>query len=114
MMSVKGAIKSPETTVAINIQTRPFTLSNGQRSRVRGRLPDGRWNNTFVHLVDSEGIGQVPSNNGTNTALKWCVCQKRENWFNRCRYTSLSSIRSLVTFLAVKTKKRKLPYKSKG
>ena len=115
MMAMKGAIKSAETIVAMKIQIRPdklnarkntFTLSNGQKIRVKGGLPDGRWNGTFAHLVDFEAIKQVSSNNCTNTALKWCVRQKRATWFSRRGYTSISSGRGFVIFPVGKNSNR--------
>ncbi|WP_286264389.1 hypothetical protein [Thalassotalea atypica] len=53
-----------------------FTLSNNQAISVRGILPDRRWNNTLVHLVDFEDIAQVSTNNCNDTSLTWCVRQR--------------------------------------
>lgn len=107
MMAVKGAIQSAESMVALKIQVAPeglntnqntFTLSSGQSIRVRGKLPDGRWNNTFAYLVDLSRTEQITSNNCTDTELQWCVRQRGQSWFNSRGYSSLGTGRGFVIF----------------
>ena len=107
MMAMKGAIESATSMVALKIVARPdqlnaneniYTLNDGQTIRVRGKLPDGRWNVTFSHLVDFEGISQVSTNNCNNASLKWCVRQRGKNWFNNRGYASLDKGRGFAIF----------------
>ncbi|MFD2166970.1 type II secretion system protein [Thalassotalea euphylliae] len=107
MNAMKGALKSAETLVANQIildQSRfnnarnQYTLDTGETIRVRGELPDGRWNNTFAFLVDFEDIGQVNNNNCNDPDLKWCVRQRGQNWFNSRGYSSLGTGRGFVIF----------------
>jgi MSHA pilin protein MshA len=107
MSSMKGALESAEALIALKIQLNPealngnqnrFRLDNGQNIRVRGKLADGRWNNTFVYLVDFESIGQVSSNNCTDESLKWCVRQRGRNWFINRGYSTLGTGRGFVIF----------------
>ena len=107
MLAMKGALKASHDMVALKMLTTPdnfngrgniFTLENGDTIRVRGNLPDGRWNNTFANLVDFEDIAQVSTNNCTNTTLKWCVRQRGQGWFNSRGYSSLGSGRGFVIF----------------
>lgn len=107
MLAMKGAISSAETLIALKIKLRPdqlnnnqnrFTMSNGQVIRTRGMLPDGRWNNTFVHLLDFEDIAQVSTNLCDDDSLKWCVRQRNANWFNSRGYASLGTGRGFVIY----------------
>ena len=107
MLTMKSAIKSAESMVALKIITRPenlnarqntYLLANGQSIRVRGKLPDGRWNLTFTHLVNFEDISQVNSNNCNDATLKWCVRQRGQNWFNSRGYANLGTGRGFVIF----------------
>jgi MSHA pilin protein MshA len=107
MQAMKGAISSANSLVSLKIELHPeslnnnqnrFTLSDGQVIRVRGKFPDGRWNNTYVHLVDFEDIAQVSTNNCTDSTLKWCVRQRNQGWFNTRGYSSLGTGRGFVIF----------------
>ncbi|WP_019029497.1 type II secretion system protein [Colwellia piezophila] len=107
MMAMKGALESAEAMVAMKVIVDPeglnqnqnrFTLSSSQNIRVRGKLPDGRWNNTFRHLVDFQNIEQISSNNCTDMELQWCVRQRGQNWFNSRGYASLGTGRGFVIF----------------
>lgn len=107
MLAMKGSLKSAESMVAMKIRVAPnglngnqntYTLSNGQNIRVRGGLPDGRWDLTFTHLVDFEDIAQVSSNNCNDDSLKWCVRQRGQNWFNSRGYATLGTGRGFVIF----------------
>ncbi|WP_274139562.1 type II secretion system protein [Enterovibrio qingdaonensis] len=107
MLSMKGAIASADKLVSMKIKMNPdglsanksrFTLDSGETIRVRGNLPDGRWKNTFMHLVDFSDIAQVSSNNCKNGALKWCVRQRNANWFSSRGYTALGTGRGFVIF----------------
>jgi len=107
MESMEAAIKSADTLIALKIRLTPealntaknrFTLDSGQNIRVRGMLADGRWNNTFVHLVDIKGIGQISSNNCTDDSLEWCVRQRGANWFLNRGYSTLGTGRGFVIF----------------
>ena len=97
MQAMKGAISSANSLVSLKIELHPeslnnnqnrFTLSDGQVIRVRGKFPDGRWNNTFAFLVAFDDIAQVTSNTCTDTDLKWCVRQRGINWFLNRGYAS--------------------------
>ena len=107
MSSMKAAIKSADSLVALKIRLTPealntnknrFTLDNGQNIRVRGMLADGRWNNTFVHLVDINGLAQISSNNCTDDSVEWCVRQRGANWFLNRGYSTLGTGRGFVIF----------------
>ncbi len=98
LLTMKGAIKSAETLVALDITLNPerlerlnnnndgFTLDNGQRIIVRGKLPDGRWNNTFRYLVNFDSIEQVSRTGCSNSSATWCVTQRGQNWFRNRGY----------------------------
>jgi len=107
MQAMEGSIKSATNLVTLKIELNPqslngnqntFTLSNGQDIRIRGKLPDGRWNNTFVHLVDFQDTAQVTTNNCTDSSLQWCVRQRGQNWFNSRGYASLGTGRGFVIY----------------
>lgn len=107
MLSMKGAIASADQLIALKILLNPddlnnnqnrFTLDNGQNIRVRGNLADGRWDNTFAHLVDFTDVGQVSSNNCDDASLKWCVRQRGANWFLNRGYSTLGTGRGFVIF----------------
>jgi len=107
MKAMISAIKSAQSLVEIKIILNPeqlnnnqnrFTLPNGERIRVRGGLADGRWDNTFIHLVEFDNIAQINSNNCTDSNLQWCVRQKGRNWFNNRGYTTLGTGRGFVIF----------------
>ena len=109
MQTIKAAIDAAHNMVAIEIQLNQarlngrqntFTLDNGQTIRVRGGFADGRWNNTFAHLVDIDNIIQVSTNNCNEDSAKWCVRQRGRNWFNSRGYTTLNSGRGFVIFPA--------------
>ena len=107
MQAMKGALKSAESLVALKIRLNPDDLNNNQNRfalsdtvsiRVRGKLPDGRWDLTFANLVDFEDIAQVSSNNCSDTSLKWCVRQRGRNWFVSRGYSSLGTGRGFVIY----------------
>jgi len=107
MMAMKGSLESAQNLIETKIKLTPdainnaqnrFTMDDGQVIRIRGKLPDGRWDNTFVHLVDFQDIDQVTSNNCNNAALKWCVRQRGQGWFNSRGYASLGTGRGFVIF----------------
>ena len=107
MQAMEGSLRSAHKLVEAKIIATPenlnnaqnrFTLDNGQVIRVRGKLPDGRWNNTFQYLVEFNDIAQVNSNNCNDQNLKWCVRQRNSNWFNNRGYTSLGTGRGFVIF----------------
>ena len=107
MLSMKGAIDSAEQLIALKIRLNPdrlntnenrFTLDSGQNIRIRGKLADGRWNNTFLHLMDFDDIAQISSNNCDDVSLKWCVRQRGANWFLSRGYSSLGIGRGFAIF----------------
>jgi len=107
MLSMKGAIASADKMIALKIALNPdrlnarqnqFTLDSGENIRVRGMLADGRWNNTFVHLLDFKDISQVSSNNCEDSTLKWCVRQRGASWFVSRGYSALGTGRGFVIF----------------
>lgn len=107
MLSMKGAIASADKLIALKIRLNPdnlntnqnrFTLDNGQNIRIRGNFADGRWNNTFLHLLDFTDIAQVSSNNCDDTSLKWCVRQRGANWFLNRGYSTLGTGRGFAIF----------------
>ncbi|MEI6860076.1 MAG: type II secretion system protein [Shewanella sp.] len=107
MLSMKGAIISVDKLIALKIRLNldrlnnnqnRFTLDSGQNIRVRGEFADGRWNNTFLHLVDFESIAQISSNNCTDDSLKWCVRQRGANWFLNRGYSILGTGRGFAIF----------------
>ena len=107
MLSMKGAIASADRLIALKILLNPdelnanqnrFTLDNGQNILVRGGLADGRWNNTFLHLLGFNDIAQVSSNNCDDPSLKWCVRQRSANWFLNRSYSTLGTGRGFVIF----------------
>lgn len=107
MRSMEGALVSANKFVSLKVLLNPdnlnanqnrFTLDNGQNIRVRGKLADGRWNNTFIYLVDFSNIAQVSSNNCTDESLKWCVRQRNANWFVNRGYSTFGTGRGFVIF----------------
>lgn len=107
LLSMKGALTSAEKLVALKVILTPenlngnqnnFTLDSGQNIRVRGKLADGRWNNTFIFLVDFDNIAQVSSNNCTDESLKWCVRHRGANWFVSRGYSTLGTGRGFIIF----------------
>jgi MSHA pilin protein MshA len=107
MISMEGALKSAEKLIALKIQLNPerlngnqnrFRLDDGQNIRVRGKLADGRWDNTFVYLLDFSDIEQVTSNDCTDETLKWCVRQRGTNWFINRGYSILGTGRGFVIY----------------
>lgn len=107
MLSMKGALGSVETLIALKISLNPdklnttqnrFTLDNGQNIRIRGKLADGRWDLTFLHLMDFNYIAQISSNNCDDVSLKWCVRQRSANCFLTRGYSSLGIGRGFVIF----------------
>ncbi|WNC72465.1 prepilin-type N-terminal cleavage/methylation domain-containing protein [Thalassotalea psychrophila] len=65
----------------LNANKSRFTLKSGQRIRIRGGYADGRWNNTFVHLVDVSKVGQVGTNDCDAEELDFCVRHRNSGWF---------------------------------
>ncbi len=107
MLSMKAAISSVDQLIALKVRLNPdklnanqkkFTLDNGQTIRVRGGLADGRWNNTFVHLVDFNAVGLISSNNCDDSSLEWCVRHRGANWFLNKGYSTLGTGRGFVIF----------------
>lgn len=107
MLSMQGAISSADRLIALKIRLNPerlngaqnrFTLDSGQNIRVRGQLADGRWNNTFVHLVNFTDTSQVSSNNCDDSSIKWCVRQRGANWFLNRGYSTLGTGRGFAIF----------------
>ena len=107
MQAMKGALSSAESLVALKIRLNPddlnnnqnrFSLTDSQSIRVRGKLPDGRWNLTFAHLVDFQNIAQVSSNNCNDEDFKWCVRQRGRNWFVSRGYSTLGTGRGFVIY----------------
>ncbi len=95
LLTMKGAIKSAETLVALDISLNPdrlnsnrsrFTLDDGQVIRIRGNLPEGRWNNTFRYLVNFDSIEQVSRTGCSSSSATWCVTQRGQNWFRNRGY----------------------------
>lgn len=107
MLSMEGSLVSANKLVSLKVLLNPenlngnqnrFTLDNGQNIRIRGKLADGRWNNTFRYLVDFTNAAQVSSNNCTDESLKWCVRQRGSNWFVSRGYSTLGTGRGFVIF----------------
>lgn len=95
LLTMKGAIKSAETLVALDISLNPerlnsdrsrFTLDDGQVIRIRGTLPEGRWNNTFRYLVHFDSTEQVSRIGCSSSSATWCVTQRGQNWFRNRGY----------------------------
>lgn len=91
MKGMKGAIASARDLTFLEMQLhqdnfnangRRYTLESGQQIRVRGDYPDGRWSNTFVHLVDLSDV-TVSNTNACDAESDWCVIQKGPSWFSR-------------------------------
>lgn len=106
MLAMKGALSSANSMISMKIMLRPDNLNNNQNNfsfnnqniRVRGKLPDGRWDLTFTHLVDFEQIAQVNINTCDDSSLKWCVRQRGQNWFNTRGYASQGTGRGFIIF----------------
>lgn len=107
MLAMKGALNSANSMITMKVLVRPenlnrtqgrYTLSNGENIRLRGLLPDGRWDLTFAHLVDFEQIAQVNTNTCDDTSLRWCVRQRGQNWFNTRGYASQGIGRGFIIF----------------
>lgn len=107
MLSMKGAISSADKLAALKILLNPdrinaiqtlFTLDNGQNIRIRGKLPDGRWDITFSHLLDFSDTAMITSNDCDDTSLKWCVRQRDASWFVGRGYATLGTGRGFVIF----------------
>ena len=106
MQTMVSVLKSAQSFVETKILLNPeqlnnnqnrFTLPNGDQIRVRAGLADGRWNNTFIHLVNFDNISQI-NNNCTDSDLQWCVRQRGQAWFNNRGYASLGTGRGFVIF----------------
>jgi len=107
MQTMLATLKSSQSLIATKIILNPeqlnnnknrYTLPSGERIRVRGGLADGRWNNTFIHLVDFENTAQINNNNCTDSNLQWCVRHKGQAWFNNRGYANLGTGRGFVIF----------------
>ncbi|NMP32524.1 prepilin-type N-terminal cleavage/methylation domain-containing protein [Thalassotalea sp. M1531] len=107
LKAMKGAIESSLELINAQVLIAPnefngsenrYTLDSGQQIRMRGRLPDGRWNVTFAHLLNFDETAQVNSNNCNDANLKWCVRQRGQGWFNSRGYSSLGQGRGFVIF----------------
>jgi len=107
MASMKAAISSADKLIAVKIRLNPeninanrnrFFLDNGETILIRGKLPDGRWDNTFIHLLDFSDIAQVSSNSCDDESLKWCVRQRGANWFLNRGYSTLGTGRGFAIF----------------
>ncbi|WP_285817623.1 type II secretion system protein [Echinimonas agarilytica] len=105
LASIHGTIAAANDMVASEIYVRPqnlnaarsrFTLSDGQIIRIRAGFPDGRWNQTFQHIVDISGADQV-STQLCSTA-NWCVRQRGNNWFRNQGLTAATEGRGFVLF----------------
>lgn len=75
----------------LNTNGNRYTLDNGQVIRFRAGYPDGRWNNTFRHLVDFNSTNQVKSDACEFDSVLWCVRQKNRNWFRSRGYVDGSA-----------------------
>lgn len=107
MLSMKSAIATADSFVAIEIQLNPgrlnedkdeFTLENGETIWVRGELADGRWNNTFAKLLELDKIGQVSGDDCDDDSLQWCVRQRYGAWFFNRGFPVLGSGRGFLIF----------------
>jgi MSHA pilin protein MshA len=107
MLSMKSAIAAADSFIAIEIQLNEerlntsqnrFTLENGETIYVRGKLADGRWNNTFAKLLELDKIGQVNNNNCDDESLQWCVRQRSGTWFFNRGFPVLGSGRGFLIF----------------
>lgn len=109
LKGMQASIKSARDLVAAQIELRPenlnnaqsrFTLENGQNIRVRGYYPDGRWNNTFSHLVDFDSVTYITSNNCTenNSDTVWCARNRGLGWFTSRGLTTATVGRGFVIF----------------
>ncbi|WNC68494.1 prepilin-type N-terminal cleavage/methylation domain-containing protein [Thalassotalea nanhaiensis] len=85
----------------LNANKSRFTLKSGQRIRIRGGYADGRWNNTFIHLVDISSTAQVTSNDCDEEGMDFCVRHRNSGWFrnpNRDYVDSASRGRGFVIY----------------
>ncbi len=109
LKGMQGSLKSARDLVAAQIELRPenlnnsqrrFTLENGQNIRVRGHYPDGRWNNTFTHLVDFDSVTYITSNQCTeaNSDTVWCARDRGLRWFTSRGLTTATVGRGFVIF----------------
>ncbi|GIU11207.1 MULTISPECIES: type IV pilin protein [unclassified Shewanella] len=109
LKGMQGSLKSARDLVAAQIALRPenlnnaqsrFTLEDGQNIRVRAHYPDGRWNNTFNHLVDFDSVTYVTSNQCTesNSDTAWCARNRGLGWFVQRGYTAAIVGRGFVIF----------------
>ena len=82
----------------LNTNGRRFTLDSGEQIRLRADYPDGRWSNTFVHLVDISSVTFTNSNQ-CDVDTDWCVRHKGSGWFtNRNGYSSVTGGRGFVIY----------------
>ncbi|SHI22674.1 prepilin-type N-terminal cleavage/methylation domain-containing protein [Ferrimonas marina] len=107
MRAMTGALRSTLSMTNMQIQLRPeqinaaasrFTLDSGEQIRLRGGIPDGRWNNTFIHLTDFEATEQVNSNSCDLDDVRWCVRQRGGGWFASRGYSADGMGRGFVIF----------------
>ncbi|GAA4895320.1 type II secretion system protein [Ferrimonas pelagia] len=107
MKGMKGALSGAHSQTALLIQLHPenlnsgggqYTLENGQTIRVRGAIPDGRWNNTFANLVSFDATAQISQNLCDDDSLQWCVRQRGAAWFVNRGYASVAEGRGFVIF----------------
>ena len=110
MLSMKAAIVSADKLVALKVRLAPenlntaqrrFTLESGEVIGIRGGLANGRWNNTFVHLIDLDNVvfnTGGGANNCNDDAFKWCIRHKNGSWFQTKGISTLGTGRGFLIF----------------
>jgi MSHA pilin protein MshA len=108
MLSIKSAIAAADSFIAIEIQLNEdrlnsaesrFTLENGETIFVRGKLADGRWDDTFAKLLEIDKIGEVSNTMiCDDDALQWCARLFKGQWFFDKGYPVLGTGRGFAIF----------------
>ena len=81
MQGMQGALRSARDLTFLEVKVKPqnlntsgrrFTLASGEQIRLRADYPDGRWSNTFVHLIDISSV-TFTNQNECDVDTNWCV-----------------------------------------
>ena len=82
----------------MNIAQNRYRLKNGEKILIRGRYPDGRWSNTFSHLVDFSDVAFTQKNICEENDKVWCVKHTNLDWFIERGYSNGNEGRGFVIF----------------
>lgn len=107
MKSFQGALTSARDITYMSIQINPdrvgpdglsFLLSSGEKIKLRGGYPDGRWDNTFAYLVDITNLTFIQEGVVCESETDWCVRNRPPVWFENNGITTVDDGRGFVIF----------------